>query len=62
MLIHVWIKNLKCSKQIQYLLEQKNCSKEKSMSKNIFHVFTKRHFEKFKNKKWTLQNDMEIKL
>ena len=35
---------------IQWLLEQKNSSKEKSTSKNIFHFFTKWHFEKFINR------------
>ena len=40
MLIHAWIKNLSYSKQIQYLLEQKNYSKEKYTSKNFF-MFTK---------------------
>ena len=49
LLLHAWTKNISCSKQIQWLLEQKNYSKEKSTSKKNFSFFTKWHFEKFIN-------------
>ena len=48
MLTHARIKNISYSKQIQYLLEQKDC-KEKSTSKNVI-FFTEWHFEQFVNR------------
>ena len=42
MFIHAQIKNLSYLKQIQQLLEQKNYSKEKSMSKKYFSCFCKK--------------------
>ena len=60
MLIRARIKNLSYSKQIQQLLEQKNYSKKKSLSKNIFDFLTKWHFEKSINR--MNEGYMEIKL
>ena len=50
MFIQAWIKYLSYSKQIQWLVEQRNYSRERSTSKNIFHFFKKWQFEKFINR------------